>query len=529
MAQIAYILLCHRDPDTVVALAQSLTQAGDYVVVHCDARAPRSVFAALRAGLGDVPGVVFTPRRIRCGWGEWSLVAATLEGLRTGVSRFPDASHFFLISGECAPIKTAEHIRNALDAQPVDHIELNDFFDTNWIKTGWRDERLVYHHWFNERAQKPAFYAMYEVQRRLGLRKKLPRDLKIMIGAQWWCLRRETVEKLLAFVDARPDVLRFFKTTWIPDEIFFQTLVHHLVDADQIAPRAPTFLMFSDYGMPVTFHADHFDLLIGQPEFFARKISRHAETLRARLATLYGETGRAFGQAEDGRAVYAFLTGKGRVGQRFAPRFWETESTVGRDRELLIVVCKKYDLGKRLVGAARTVTGVATVDYLFNETDCPLPDLGGIERTMEKRHRHRRAVMRMLYDHFETDRLMICIDPEAFALLEDFDSDHATTRMLLIDCAFSDRWLTGHLHRTGLAGPDTPPDRMARLLQTLRNAIQHENEQILDARFQNLDRMRQGDPPIANLRALASFLGVDESTAHAILRGDAFFDDGDQQ
>ena len=79
-----------------------------------------------------------------------------------------------------------------------------------------------------------------------------------MIGSQWWCLRRRTVEMILEFLQQRRDVIRFFSTTWIPDETFFQTLVRHLVPKGEIENRTLTFLMFSDYGMPVTFYNDHY-------------------------------------------------------------------------------------------------------------------------------------------------------------------------------------------------------------------------------------------------------------------------------
>ncbi len=45
--------------------------------------------------------------------------------------------------------------------------------------------------------------------------------------------------------------------------------------------------MFSDYGMPVTFYNDHYDLLLGQDYLFARKISPEATDLKARLGQLY--------------------------------------------------------------------------------------------------------------------------------------------------------------------------------------------------------------------------------------------------
>jgi hypothetical protein len=112
----------------------------------------------------------------------------------------------------------------------------------------------------------------------------VPADIQVMIGSQWWCLRRRTVEAVLDFIRDRPDVVRFFRTTWIPDETFFQTLVRHLVPDREIVSRSLTFKMFSDYGMPVTFYNDQYDLLISQDYLFARKISPEARVLEEKLA-----------------------------------------------------------------------------------------------------------------------------------------------------------------------------------------------------------------------------------------------------
>ena len=186
----------------------------------------------------------------------------------------------------------------------------------------------------------------------MGLSRSIPADLQIQIGSQWWCLRRRTVEAILDFARRRRDVTRFFRTTWIPDETFFQTLVRHLVPETQIRTRTRlTFLMFTDYGMPVTFYNDHYDLLLSQDALFARKISPEATELKQRLGTLYADDSATFQISGEGRNLYSFLTGRGRIGRRFANRFWEEESTLGRRRELMIVICKKWHVAKRLLGA----------------------------------------------------------------------------------------------------------------------------------------------------------------------------------
>ncbi len=524
MAKIAFILLCHKDPEAIIKQAQSLTAVGDCMAIHFDASAPQAEYDRIRTALEGNPNVTFA-RRVKCGWGAWSLVQATLNAVAAALDQFPRATHFYMLSGDCMAIKSAEYAHEMLDTREADYIESVDFFTSDWIKTGWKEERLIYRHLFNERTQKRRFYAMFEVQKRLGLKRKIPADLDVMIGSQWWCLRRRTLEAILQFIAGRPDVVRFFRGTWIPDETFFQTLVRHLVPESEIENRTLTFLMFSDYGMPVTFYNDHYDLLLAQDYLFARKISPGALDLKRRLAVLYSSERVTFQISGEGRALYRFLTEKGREGRRFAPRFWETESSLGRERELLIVVSKKWHVAKRLIGRIREATGLPCIDYLFNEESCVLPDLGGIQSTMDKRHRHRRALMRMLYDYYGCDRLVICLDPGNLDLIEDFCRDRASTRLLQIDCAFSDAFLAGHATRIGLAGERTSESALARLVPTIRNDILHESDALRDAQLPDHFHLRELDPFEAQVQALAQFLSIPAERAREIVSDDQLYSD----
>ena len=525
MARIAFILLCHKDPEAIIRQARQLTAVGDCISIHFDARAQAASYAMIRDALADDPNVTFAKKRVRCGWGEWSLVQATLHAVEAAVDAFPRATHFYMVSGDCMAIKSAQYAHAVLDADDVDYIESFDFFESDWIKTGMKEERLIYRHWFNERAHKALFYRSWWLQRRLGLEREIPSDIQVMIGSQWWCLRRRTIEWILDFVRRRRDVVRFFRTTWIPDETFFQTLVRHLIPETEIESRTLTFLMFSDYGMPVAFHDDHYDLLLRQDALFARKISPEATDLTRRLGLLYASDGTEFPISNEGRSLYRFLTERGRIGRRFAPRFWETEGSIGHDRELLVILCKKWHVGRRLLARVRRVTGLPGVDYLFNDETPPLPELGGIETTMDKRHRHRRALLRMLFEHYETDRMAICLDSANIDLLQDFCGDRSVTRILEVECGFSDDYLIGHARRVGLAGGRTPPETLARLLPTIRNDIALERDRIREAGFANHLRIREGDPPEANAAALAEFLGLAPGEALDIARTDNLFAD----
>ncbi len=525
MAKIAYILLCHKDPDAIILQAQQLTAAGDFMAIHFDARASVEDFATISAGLADNPNVALTRKRVKCGWGEWSLVQATLNTLTTAMQAFPRATHFYMLSGDCMAIKTAQHAHDFLNRNDTDFIESFDFFASDWIKTGMKEDRLIYRHFFNERTHKSLFYASCDLQKKLGLSRKIPEDLQIQIGSQWWCLRRRTVEGIMEFLRQRRDVIRFFKTTWIPDETFFQTLVRHLVPSPEIDPRTLTFLMFTDYGMPVNFYNDHYDLLLAQDFLFARKISPGAVDLKLRLGKLYASENVPFKISDEGRSLHEFLTTRGRTGRRFAPRFWETESTLGRERQLLIITCKKWHVAKRVLARLRDKSGLPGVEFLFNEESTQLPDLGGFETSLHKRTRHRRALTRMLFEYFDSNTLIVCIDPGSLELIQDFYSDRSQTRLLQINCTVNDDFLTGHAHRTGLAGAQTTQTTLERLLPTIRNDIQDEADRIRDAEFDHHYILDEAAPDAVKIQQLQAFLPLSPAQAKALATAEDLFVD----
>src|SRR5690606_12624624 len=98
----------------------------------------------------------------------------------------------------------------------------------------------------------------------------------------------------------------------------------------------------------------------------------------------------------------------------------------------------------------------------------------------------------------------------------DFCSDRSVTRLLEVDCQLSDDFLIGHALRIGLAGGQTMPHTMERLLPTIRNDVLFEHDRIRDANFPNLFRIREVASPAHNRRALAEFLAISMEQAEEI-------------
>ena len=165
------------------------------------------------------------------------------------------------------------------------------------------------------------------------------------------------------------------------------------------------------------------------------------------------------------------------------------------------------------------------IEYVFNEEDTPLPALGGIEKTIGKRTRHRRALMRMLFDYYDTDRLIVCMDPGNIDLLNDFASDRSVTRILEVECQFTDEYLVGHAMRVGLAGERTSEDTLERLLPTIRNDMVFESDRIRDSQFEHYGRMRENATTEENAETLAAFLQIPSEKAAEIAGTHYLFSD----
>ncbi|MCB1362826.1 MAG: hypothetical protein KDK02_01820 [Rhodobacteraceae bacterium] len=97
--------------------------------------------------------------------------------------------------------------------------------------------------------------------------------------------------------------------------------------------------------------------------------------------------------------------------------------------------------------------------------------------------------------------------------MHDFFSDRSITRMLEIECQYTDEYLIGHARRVGLAGEQTNAETLERLLPTIRNDLMHEADRIRDADFARYGRIHEVAAPQENAVKLAEFLSIGEDKA----------------
>lgn len=68
------------------------------------------------------------------------------------------------------------------------------------------------------------------------IKRLAPNGVGYYFGSSWWCLNRETVEWIKAYLYANPSYVNFFKNSLCPDECFFQTLVMNSPYSKNVKP-----------------------------------------------------------------------------------------------------------------------------------------------------------------------------------------------------------------------------------------------------------------------------------------------------
>jgi len=273
---VGFVMMVHDALYRAEQVARHFATNGCPVVIHCDKRTPRAEFDGLKRGLADLENVKFCKRHA-CDWGTWSLVQASQTGSEMMLTSFPEVRHVYLASGSCLPLRPIESLRAYLADRPMTNfIESVTTEDVPWTVGGLDEERFTLRFPFSWKKHRKSFDAYVRLQRRIGVKRKLPEGIVPHLGSQWWCLTRQTLSAILEDPD-RAEIDRYFSKVWIPDESYYQTLVRQF--ATNIESRSLTLSKFDFQGKPHIFYDDHLQLLRRSDCFMARKIWPEANRL----------------------------------------------------------------------------------------------------------------------------------------------------------------------------------------------------------------------------------------------------------
>jgi hypothetical protein len=299
--RVTYLILAHTAPAQLLRLATVLRRESPdcSVVIHWDPSGPsldRSAFAQLER-------VSFVPDPVVGEWGSYSLVEATLRGLRQAVST--GCEWLVLLSGHDYPIMPLPAIEGALHATGADALldirGLVSARRSRWWEgsySAWLGRRYFYRYrplplsdrrWLQHAIFRRAAFALSRSQPlvtlwpmpagarwRVGVacrRVPFSSDVPCVFGSQWMSISRRAMNQVLERVERDTRLVDHFRHSLIPDEAMLHTIINS-EGGLRIADGNRRFMRWSDdlASHPLALTTSDIEAMLESGDHFARKL-----------------------------------------------------------------------------------------------------------------------------------------------------------------------------------------------------------------------------------------------------------------
>lgn len=234
MPRVAFMVLCHQQPELVRMLAERLLHADCTTVVHVDKGIPSVPF---QQAVAQVAGVAFVPNtdRVAVHWAGFSMVEATLAAIQHALAVAPQTERFVLLSGSDCPVYPVDVILERMSGTD-EFIRVDRKLDpdgSSWFDTCANRTFLGDFPATNPRKLTgPTGNIVRKVEQRL--KRRTPYGRAVFYGPSWWSLTRPAIDYILDLHRTAPETIEWFRWARSPDEMAFQTLVKASPFADRI-------------------------------------------------------------------------------------------------------------------------------------------------------------------------------------------------------------------------------------------------------------------------------------------------------
>ncbi len=278
----AYIIVSHFNLEQTLRLFNRLNHKDSCFVFHVSKKCELSYYEMLFEALKNHENCYFA-KRVNVMWAEFSFVQAVLNAVDTLIENNLDFDYLFLLSGQDYPIKSYSEMVNTLsENQGKQYLEFMPMSELNHIKN-WLEKYHFWvgnrHFWHPHERSNNSIIALYNRLFSFILPKdrKLPENFVPYKGSTWWALTKNCVEFLYqqAHSPEGKKIIRYFKNTWHPAELYFQTILLNSNFRDLIINNDLRFVLWpeNDNGHPkILTQADYNDI-VSSDHLFARKFS----------------------------------------------------------------------------------------------------------------------------------------------------------------------------------------------------------------------------------------------------------------
>jgi hypothetical protein len=281
--KIAYVISAYKLPQQLVRLVQRLQAPGVTFLIHVDAKTEEGDYRQMAGPLAGWDNVIFLTRH-PCHWGDFGHVQASLKGIDELFKRQIAFDRVVLLTGQDYPLRSHGEICDFFEKHRGE--ELVNFFPlpfAGWSfdREGLRRYEVFHFRMFGKHCCFPPEPSLEKLHlgklwraagRVLPLGRRIPLGHKPFGGSSYWALTQRGAQYVQRFVSEQPGYVDFFKRVWIPDEMFFQTLLLNSPLRESVRNELIVFVHWGPGALnPTTFGPGDWAELSKASKLFARK------------------------------------------------------------------------------------------------------------------------------------------------------------------------------------------------------------------------------------------------------------------
>lgn len=269
---VAHFILVHAHPEQLTRLINRLNYQDTVFFIHVDLKSDINSF---ELPLANYPNVYFVKNRVDIQWATYSMVEATVNGFKEIVESGINIEYVNLLSAQDYPIKSLKDFHNFLKQNPGKAFMHCLDVASEWTEAISRVQEYHFNHW--------NFPGKFKVQNFVNFimpKRKMPEGLIPVGRSQWFTISLKHVVFLIKRLEASPKIVQFFRYSWAPDELVFQTLLFNSSFKNDIVGNNLRYIDWSEgQKNPKMLTKDDFNLFMESEKFFARKFAPNAEVL----------------------------------------------------------------------------------------------------------------------------------------------------------------------------------------------------------------------------------------------------------
>ncbi len=269
--KIAHLILAHQNPVQLKRLVDRLSCNEAVFFLHIDQKVDIRVFTEIFSGNEQVN---FIRNRVSITWASFSMVQATLNGFEEiKLSGFKIA-HINLLSGQDYPLRPInefhEFLKQHSDKAFMHCLDVN----SEWTEAISRLEQYHLTYFINF----PGKYILQKLINKVLPKRSMPENMIAVGRSQWFTITFPQMLYILKKMQDSKSITQFFKFTWAPDEIIFQTILFNSEFKPYIVNDNLRHIDWSKKGEnPKLLLMEDLPALLGSSCFFARKFDRNID------------------------------------------------------------------------------------------------------------------------------------------------------------------------------------------------------------------------------------------------------------